>query len=146
MWIKFINLTKNQFQNKRFYLISLVYLLIFITLLITSIILKKDNENNIIDNFLVSSVVSFCLVLLILVFKWGFMERTFEKFKEQKSLSQKISLEKKLSKMNEIEKKVYLEQVIKKPKQKIFKSNYPFYFNLFIYLILSIIFIIISLV
>ncbi|MCU9934296.1 hypothetical protein NW066_04455 [Mycoplasmopsis felis] len=94
MWIKFINLTKNQFQNKRFYLISLVYLLIFIILLITSIILKKDYENNLIDSFLVSSLVCFCLVLLVLVFKWGFMERTFEKFKEQKSLSQKISLEK----------------------------------------------------
>ncbi|MCU9939886.1 hypothetical protein NW739_04030 [Mycoplasmopsis felis] len=62
--------------------------------LITSIILKKDYENNLIDSFLVSSLVCFCLVLLVLVFKWGFMERTFEKFKEQKSLSQKISLEK----------------------------------------------------
>ncbi|MGZ9797315.1 hypothetical protein ACXYRO_02450 [Mycoplasma sp. 4013] len=145
MWAKFTNLIKSQFKSKRFYYILLAYFLIFwLIFAISAGINHKKDVNWIINAFTASALITLAFVLLILVFKWGFMERTFERFRENKSISSRYKEEKKMLRMTHAEKVVYLEQKKQKQQPKIKKSNFPFYFNLIIYFIASLIVVIIA--
>ncbi|TDV23548.1 uncharacterized protein DUF3899 [Mycoplasmopsis mustelae] len=140
---KFMIHTKYQLQSTRFWIINIIYALIFSIIVVVWYFTKGNKQ--LLDSFTAASIIIFCLVLFILIFKWGFLERTIQKFNENQSISKKYSEERKLAKMDAIERKIYLEQKQNKHKQKHKpKSNYVFYLNLFIYLIVLIIIIILN--
>ncbi|TDV24407.1 uncharacterized protein DUF3899 [Mycoplasmopsis mustelae] len=134
-----------QFKNKRFYLITLSYLLIFLLILLISFFSLKE-INKIENSFSVAAFVTLAIIVLSLIFRFGFMEKTFIQFKNTKEISNEYNKQKKMIKMTYEEKKVYLERLKQKKKPKTKKPHFPFFFNLFLYLIISIIILILILV
>ncbi|MBN4084189.1 hypothetical protein [Mycoplasma sp. CSL10166] len=115
---------------------SLIYLIIYISIFTYSAIEGNDEITKWNNAVTASGIVTFALVLLILLFKWGFLERTIEKVKASINSSNKSRVEYRAKKMTETERIIFLENKRKKEiekENKVPKSNYPFYFNLILY-------------
>ncbi|QKT05620.1 hypothetical protein [Mycoplasma sp. OR1901] len=136
LWTHFKEQSLLNFTSIRFYVISSVYLVMYFSIFTYSVVTGKDDITKWNNAVTASGIVTFALVLFILLFKWGFLERTIEKMKSGINSSNKSRIEYRAKKMNETERRIFLENNKKKEiekENKPTKSNYPFYFNLIIY-------------
>ncbi|WLP85837.1 DUF3899 domain-containing protein [Mycoplasma seminis] len=155
-WFKTSQKFKIEFSSLRFYLINLVFLLIYFAIVLAYYLVKKNiwyepkyHHNLILNAFSVPAFVCFLLEVMCLVFKFGFMEKTFAKFKMSIDNFNDAKEQRQLKKMPNEDKRAYLkkkEELAEKQKQQELKRNkskFPFGFGMFLYGIASIAFIIV---
>ncbi|WP_036451805.1 hypothetical protein [Mycoplasma buteonis] len=142
---KFKDKLRFEFTSKRFWIINFSFLIFWLVLfLLVSFLGYKNVPNNskYLDAFSVSSFITFLIVLLILVFKWGFLRHTINKTRDSLDTNKKMRQEAKLKKMTETEKKVYLKMQAEKEAQRENKlnkvyTNFPYYFALLFWFVLT---------
>ncbi|AKB11082.1 DUF3899 domain-containing protein [Mycoplasmopsis synoviae] len=149
MWKKLSLYLKREIKSKYFILVFLTYLICYALalgffLLINEFSLKQ--KNSLIDVFTTVSVIFTAVLLLILIFRFGFLKNLFTFFKKNHENTKKLRQEYKSKKLSYEEKQAYkyLNQQKEAKKPKVKTSNFPFVFIALLSLIITIIVAIIS--
>lgn len=148
MWKKLSLYLKREIKSKYFISVFLTYLICYALalgffLLINEFSLKQ--KNSLIDVFTTVSVIFTAVLLLILIFRFGFLKNLFTFFKKNHENTKKLRQEYKSKKLSYEEKQAYkylnqqkeAKKAAKKPKVK--TSNFPFVFIALLSLIITII-------
>lgn len=114
MFIKFKNYIIRGINYRPTYYILTFFILLFITMMLSSIYAA---ENNFLNAFTVSIAIVFFVNLFCLMFKWGFLRASIERYKINKEQSKQNREKIQLKKMSPREQSVYKE-VIKRREQK----------------------------
>lgn len=132
-----------ELTSKRFWIIQLVFALFGLTL---GLLFKFAANHPYLTAIAVATFIVFLIDLLILIFKWGFLERTIKRLKESFASTEKARNERNYKKMNDAEKRAFeriqkQKELKKQARASKVKTNFTFYFTLFISLAVALIFI-----
>lgn len=144
LWFRF----KQEIVKKDFYLILAFALIIFLSIIIIDLILKKSyNTKQFLNLLALAAIVTSSILLVILIIKKNFWKSLTKPFKDSKTSVGSFKEERKMRYMSFEEKKIYRQKVTERNLAKQAKpeiDNLIYYFHILIFFFLFSIFFIIT--